>query len=105
MEAARPSRWTATTDLRIGLNWHGFSRTAPKRQSLLLCESKNRTIPALFTTRRSTSLTHTYLGGYTSINSQQVIDPKCRTLTMCSSERSPIRLGGLSSDDCAAKES
>src|ERR1700730_13989073 len=50
-------------------------------------------------------LTHTYLTGYTSINSQQVIDPKCRTITMCSSERSPIRLGGLSSSDCASKES
>jgi hypothetical protein len=49
-------------------------------------------------------LTHTYLGGYTSINSQQVIDPKCRALTMCSSERSRIQLGGLSSNDCAAKE-
>src|ERR1700738_4580976 len=49
-------------------------------------------------------LTHTYLSGYTSINSLQVIDPKCRPLTMCSSERSPIRLGGLSSNDCAAKE-
>jgi hypothetical protein len=50
-------------------------------------------------------LTHTYLVGYISINSRQVIDPKCRTLTMCSSERSPIRLGGLCSNDCAAKES
>jgi hypothetical protein len=50
-------------------------------------------------------LTHTYLSGYTSINSQQVIDRKCRTLTMCSSERSPIRHGGLSSNDCAATES
>src|SRR6516225_4694081 len=50
-------------------------------------------------------LIHTYLGGYMSINSQQVIDPKCRTLAMCFSERSPIRLGGLSSSDCAAKES
>ena len=50
-------------------------------------------------------LTHTYLGGYTSIHSQRVIDPKCRTLTMCSSERSPIRPGGRSSSDCAAKES
>ena len=38
-------------------------------------------------------------------NTQQVIDPKCRTLTMCSSERLPIRGGGLSSNDCAAKES
>src|SRR5882724_11203048 len=33
-------------------------------------------------------LTNIYLSGYTSINSQQVIDPKFRTLTMCSSERS-----------------
>src|ERR1700730_15323917 len=50
-------------------------------------------------------LTYTYLGGYVSINSQQVIDPTCRTLTMCSSERSLILLGGLSSNGCAAKES
>src|SRR6266478_3461191 len=39
-------------------------------------------------------LTNAYLGGYTSINNQGVIDFKWRTLTMCSSERSPIRLGG-----------
>jgi hypothetical protein len=50
-------------------------------------------------------LTHLYLNGYTSIYSQQVIDPKCRTLTTFSSVRSPIRLGGLSSSDCVAKES
>ena len=50
-------------------------------------------------------LTHTYLSGYALINSQQVIDPKCRMLTMCSSERWPIRLGGLSSSAYAARES
>ena len=38
---------------------------------------------------RSTSrLTPTYLAGYRSINSQRVIDPKCRTPTIWSSDRS-----------------
>src|SRR5262245_11944400 len=50
-------------------------------------------------------LTHIYLRGYMSINSQSVIDQKCPTPTMCSSERSLIPLGGLSSNDCVAKES
>jgi len=39
-----------------------------------------------------------------TINSQQVIDPKCRTLTIFSSELSLIQPGVLSSSDCAAKE-
>ena len=40
-------------------------------------------------------MTNAYLTGYTSINSHQIIDPECRKLTICSSERSPIPLGGL----------
>ena len=54
-------------------------------------------------TRRS-DLTHAYPGGYASINSQQVIDSRCRTFTICCSGRSPIRPVGQSSNGCAATE-
>src|ERR1700733_4023475 len=56
-------------------------------------------------TPRSRRLTHVYLCSYTSINSQRVIDPKCRTLTICYSEHSLTRRGARSSNDCAAKAS
>src|SRR5688500_15521242 len=70
-------------------NYHDLRRL--RRTKWGRCKAKDRRDAPI-----GSRLTHTYLGGYTSIDSQRGIDPKCRTLTMYSSERSPIRLGGLS---------
>jgi DNA-binding transcriptional ArsR family regulator len=40
-------------------------------------------------------LTNPYLDGYTSINSQPVIDRECQTSTTSSSKRSPTRRAGV----------
>gem|GEM_PF-5990448 len=71
------------------------------------CSKKEISKALWFSARKGREVTgtHTYLGGYMSINSQQVIDCKCRTLTMCSSEHWPIRLVGRSSRGYVAKES
>src|SRR5262249_10191131 len=77
------------------------------------CRAQHTTIPPggsmPFHRRRSlgpcSCLTDTYLADYTSIHNHKVIDHECGTHTTCSSEHSPIRPGGLSSSDCAAKAS
>ena len=48
-------------------------------------------------------LTDIYPVGYALINNPSVIDHKCRTRTMSSSEPSPIPRGGRFSSDCVAK--